>query len=86
MAETPSSLELLELCGEGQHLEQVRLVHDGPHAIIEDVDGVRLDVELGRSAAEVDRVQVASPLVEADHARVVQAARRVHDDLTALAW
>ena len=78
-----SDLELLELGGPGQHGQDVGLIHDGLHHLVEDLDGVVLDVEVGGRSAEVGGVQVPGSLVETDHLGPVELSGRLDDDVAA---
>ena len=56
----------------GEHVEYLVLLHDGLHHLVEDLDGLVVDVELRGRPTQVRRVQVARPLVESDHLVLVQ--------------
>ena len=56
----------------GEHVEDLVLLHDWLHHLVEDLDGLVVDVELRRRPAQVRRVQVPRPLVEPDHLVLVQ--------------
>ena len=56
----------------GEHVEDLVLLHDWLHHLVEDLDRLVVDVELRRRPTQVRRVQVTRPLVEPDHLVLVQ--------------